>query len=227
MNAEPSPDPLEQLADIAQDEWRRPVSGALDAVAAFLEIATTDDWAATGVPAANDLRKRRADQALLLSVTEAALDEDRVRVRSQLEDLADGLRDQRWLLDLAYEAAQFGSLGVVSLGEATTAILRTVTETQSPDLRTDSRAIRRGLMQFVTPISLIDPAGAECVLLPIVAATDLRVWGAANHVAIAERALANGKAVLPITHPLAKLSPMSRAVYRPPTIVTDLSLTNR
>ena len=213
--------PHDILNDIARDEWADPVTTATKAAQALLAL-TAQSWPEEGVAAAQALRKRRPDQALLLAVTEVAMDLNASRTAAALDAIITRLEDPRWSMDLAYEAARYGRLGVLSLGAGTRTVLRGVTEAASPELLTSSRAIRRGLLEFLTPVTLVAAETADCLLLPVVARHTDRLWTTAPFARIALAALANGKAVLPINHPLAELSPLSRQAFRPATYVTDI-----
>lgn len=213
--------PGDTLNDVARDEWADPVSAALKAARALLEL-TELSWADNGVAAAQALRKRRSDQALLLAVTEAAMDLNPGRAAVALQAIIGQLEDARWSMDLAYEAARFPSLGVLSLGSGTLAVLQAVTESASPELRTSSRAFRRGLLEYVAPVTLVPAETADCVLLPVVARHNQRLWTTAACGRAARAAVTDGRAVLPVAHPLSELSPLSRQAFRPAAHIIDL-----
>lgn len=214
--------PHEILNDIAQDEWADPVTTASKAARALLGL-TGQSWAEDGVVAAQALRKRRPDQPLLLAVTEVSMDLNAARTAAALEAIIARLEDLRWSMDLAYEAARYPRLGVLSLGASTRTVLRGVTEAASPELLTSSRAIRRGLLEFITPVTLVPAETADCLLLPVIARHIGRMWTTGPFARTAHAAMANGKAVLPIIHPLAELSPLSRQAFRPAPYVTDIT----
>ncbi|MDH5422443.1 MAG: hypothetical protein OEY55_11625, partial [Acidimicrobiia bacterium] len=65
--------PHDILNDLAREEWADPVTTAAKAANALLAL-TAQSWPEEGVAAAQSLRKRRPDQALLLAVTEVAMD---------------------------------------------------------------------------------------------------------------------------------------------------------
>ncbi|MBK5265809.1 MAG: hypothetical protein JJE47_00095 [Acidimicrobiia bacterium] len=213
--------PGETLNDIARDEWADPVAAATKAAKALLELTETS-WAEVGVTAAQALRKRRSDQALLLAVTEAAMDLNPGRSGVALLAIIGRLEDPRWSMDLAYEAARFPSLGVLSLGSGTLAVLQAVTEAASPELRTSSRAFRRGLLEYAAPVSLVPAETADCVLLPVAARHNQRLWTTAACARAARAALTAGRAILPVAHPVSELSPLSRQVFRPAAHIIDL-----
>ncbi len=214
-------DPLDTLHDVARDEWADAPTTALKAARALLAL-TQAAWAEEGVVAAQSLRKRRADQPMLLAVTEVAMDLNPARTATALESIIFKLEDQRWSSDLAYEAARYGTLGVLSLGVGTQAVLRATTEAASPELRTSSRAIRRGLLEFAAPVALLPAETADCLLLPVIARHATRLWTTNPFARAAHAALVDGKAVLPIVHPLTELSPLSRESFRPLAFVTDI-----
>lgn len=213
--------PGDTLNDVARDEWADPVTAAVQAARALLEL-TEMSWAEVGVAAAQTLRKRRSDQALLLAVTEAAMDLNPGRTAVALQEIIRRLEDPRWSMDLAYEAARFPSLGVLSLGSGTLAVVQAVTGAASPELRTSSRAFRRGLLEFVTPVTLVPAETADCVLLPVVARHNQRLWTTAACGRAARAALTDGRAVMPVAHPVCELSPLSRQVFRPAPHIIDL-----
>ncbi len=213
----------ERLQDVADDEWADPVDGAVAATKALLEL-TGPLWTSEGLPAAQDLRTRRPDNPMLLAVTEVAIESDSLRAATSLRALLDRLESRRWAMDLVYEASQYSSLGVLSLGVGTISLIEGTLNAATPELRTSSRAFRRGLLQFVAPVALKEAESAACLLLPIVARQNQRVWTTPKCAQAAQTALSNGNAVLPIGHPLTELSPLNRRAFRPASHITDMVL---
>ena len=216
---------VEDLDDVKHDTTSDPIRMARMAVRALLTLARSD-WATSGLPEAQDLRKRRTDSAVLLSITEVALEPDTNRATHGLKSMLDQLDDERWLEDLATIAATQTSLGVLSLGESTLSLLdRTLDNGRNhPELRTDSRAIRRGLLQFATPISLISAHTANCLLVPVVARQANRIWTTSKCRKAVRAAAEADTFVLPVAHPLMHLSPLSRQAFRPASTISDIQI---
>ncbi len=213
----------QQLQDVADDEWSDPVKGAVIATKALLEL-TGPLWTTDGLPAAQALRTRRPDSPMLLAVTEVAIEPDSLRAKAALGALLDRLKGRRWAMDLVYEASQYTSLGVLSLGVGTMSIIEGTLNAATPELRTSSRAFRRGLLQFVAPVSLVAPETAACLLLPVIGRQNQRIWTTPRCVKTAQAALANGNAVLPLAHPMTELSPLNRQAFRPASHIIDMVL---
>jgi hypothetical protein len=217
--------PMEMLREAARDEWSDPVETAARAVGGLLTLCEAD-WPETGLPAVRMLRSRRPDQALMLAATEPALDPDPVRSRAGLEDILGRLRDTGWTTDLGLRVAHHASLGVASLGRSTLAVLESAAHLggSHAELYTDSRAIAKGLGYLHLPISVAPPEEAAALLAPAAAACGKRIWTTARIADAALRARAADREVVVVCHPLAELSPLNRASYRPRSTLIDVKL---
>ena len=76
-------DPMDVLADAFRREWADPLASAVAVVSALRSLADSD-WS-NALPRIQRFRKERADSALLLAVTDPAVDPDIGRVLSGLE----------------------------------------------------------------------------------------------------------------------------------------------
>lgn len=217
--------PLELVRDAAHDEWSDPVETTRRAAEGLLALID-HDWEGTGLPAAQMLRERRPDQPLVLALTERALDPNRQRVRYGLEDALERLNDETWSSDLGLRNAHHESLGVMSLGASTLAVLEAATRLggSQAHLYTDSRAIAKGLGYLGCPIAVAPPEEAAALLAPAVARTAARFWTTARVADTALRAKAAGKQVVVIAHPLTELSPLNRSLYRPHRLLIDVAI---
>ncbi len=217
--------PLELLRDAAHDEWSDPVETAKRAAAGLLQLAETR-WQTTGIEAAQTLRQRRPDHALLLAVTERALDPNPELVRRGLQAVIGQLEDETWTSDLGLRHAHHESLGVTSLGRTTLAVLEAASQlgNSRSQLFTDQRAISRGLGYLNFPIAVAPPEEAAALLAPGVAKTSARFWTTSRIADAASRARAGGRTVIVLVHPLAELSPLNRSVYRPHRLLIDVRL---
>ncbi|MDF1596138.1 MAG: hypothetical protein P1T08_08580 [Acidimicrobiia bacterium] len=217
--------PFELLRDAAQDEWADPVDTSLRAAEGLLELVD-QDWAGAGLEAARMLRDRRHDQPLILAITERALDPDPERVRRGLVAAIVQLGDNSWSSDLGLRNAHHESLGVMSLGRSTLSMLEAAAQLggSRAQLFTDRRAISKGLGYLNYPISVAPPEEAAALLAPGVASTASRFWTTSRIADAALKAKAGGRQIVVIVHPLAELSPLNRAVYRPHRLLIDVSL---
>lgn len=192
-------------------------------VLAYIRTLLDDQWPQHGLPKIRDLRVRHRDKPLILAVTEASLDPDIHRVAERLTKLSRDLADTTWQRRLAKRLPAFGSLGVLSLGTATIQILEIAVGEERPSkLVSTHPAILRGLGYLPIPIVDAPAQNADGVLVPAVALFGSRLWTTPRIADVAVRALANGKAVLPVAHPLRRLSPLNRSEFRPPGFLIDI-----
>jgi len=218
-------DPMDVLADAFRREWADPLASAVAVVSALRSLADSD-WS-NALPRIQRFRKERADSALLLAVTDPAVDPDIGRVLSGLEAVDRALHDTRWIRVLASRLAERQSIGVPSLGDSTLAVLELVVTEREHDLVTDMVAVARGLGYLDSNVLLGPPEASDVVLVPAAARFGDRVWTTARIAGIAERALARSTPVLPVLHPLNMLSPLARRVYRPAHTLIDVDLSQR
>ncbi len=215
-------DPVAVLESASTDDWSNPTAAArsvLEAIRTLLER----DWG-RGLHAVHELRSRRSDVPFLLAVTEPALDPNPLRVRTGLGTVERGLDATSWANELGLRCARRPSLGVVSLGDTTLAVLEEAASSGEPDLFAGSAAVARGLGYLRLAIIEAPPEQAATLLLPAAARFRNRVWTTAHAADIALRAEARGTPIVPVVHPLAVLSPLNRKVYRPAAILIDVEL---
>jgi len=217
--------PLDRLHSIARDAWADPVESALAAAQAILEILE-GGWSGPEAAGVSELRRRRADSPLILAVTEAVLDREPDVGRAALMGILDQLNNRTWADEIGLRVAHRATLGVVSLGETTLAVLeaaRSLGETAAT-LFTDRRAIARGLTYLGLVVEVAPPEEAEVVLLPVAAILGSRMWTTARVADVALRtSLLEGEVVI-VAHPLTSLSPRNRADYRPAPTLIDVRI---
>lgn len=226
QNSETEPgmtSPSELIRDAAHDEWADPVAMARKALTALLELANSN-WETEGLTAARMLRNRRPDSALFLAVTEAALEPNARRAADGLRGVLVKLDDTTWSAELGLRVSHHSSLGVLSLGTATSAVLAAAMDLggSRAQIYTDRRAIRRGLLMYEPAVTIAPPDEAACLLLPTVARQDDRVWAPVRAADMALAAQSKGHTVVPVAHPAATLSPLNRLAYRPPPSIVDI-----
>lgn len=214
---------MDALADAFRNEWADPLGSATSAVGAIRSLTQTD-WT-SALPKIRRFRTERADSALLLAITDSAVDPDIGRVLSGLELVERAISDTRWIQILASRLLHRHSIGVTSLGDSTLAVLE-LTE-QDHDLVADRVAIARGLGYLDQNVLLGRPESADVVLIPAAARFGDRIWTTSRIAGIAERAVAGPALVLPVLHPLRVLSPLARGVYRPAPTLIDIDLGQR
>jgi hypothetical protein len=176
---------------------------------------TRDNWVGEGLDAAQQIRRRRPDSPLILAVTEPALDPDAYRASQGLSSVLDVLNDQSWASEIGMEISDAATIGVLSLHHESLWALETaaVLGATQATIITDRRAVARGLGYLRLPIKLGAVDSAEVLLLPGLARDAATMW--THRRFAAESWKATGR-VLPVIHPAAWLSPMNRAVFRPP-----------
>jgi len=216
---------MDVLADAFRREWADPLASAVAVVSALRSLADSE-WS-NALPRIQRFRQERADSALLLAVTDPAVDPDIGRVLSGLEAVDRALHDTRWIRVLASRLADLQSIGVPSLGDSTLAVLELAVTEQEHDLVTDMVAVARGLGYLDSNVLLGPPETSDIVLVPAAARFGDRIWTTARIAGIAERALARSTPILPILHPLNMLSPLARRAYRPAHMLTDVDLGQR
>jgi hypothetical protein len=217
-------DPMEILAGAFREEWADPLESAAAVVQAIRSLAASDWSSALGH--VRRFRKERADSPLLLAVTEPALDPDAHRVLAGLDEIAHRLHDTRWMRNLSARLLDRRSIGVVSLGDATLAVLETVAfeGDHDPDLVTDKLAVARGLGCLRLNVVIAPPEEVEAVLIPAAARFGNRIWTTSRAADIVSRAKTRRASVVPVLHSLNVLSPMGRRAYRPAQMLIDVEL---
>ena len=217
-------DPIDVLNTVSRDEWADPL-GTAAAIAEAIRSLVDHGWT-EGLSAVQQLRRRRLDSPLVLAVTEPALDPDPRRAKAGLEEVERKIRDGSWTQELGLRLADHASLGVLSRGDATWSILEVVAfrSSEETDLFVDRSSIARGLGYLRLPIVVAPPEEAAAVLIPAAARVRNRIWTTARAADIALRAEATAARIVPVVHPLAVLSPLSRTVYRPAPILVDVEI---
>jgi len=217
--------PLDRLQAVARDAWADPVRSAHTAALAILEMLD-GDWDRPDREAVSDLRRRRADSPFILAVTDAVLGQEQKMGRTALLRILEQLDDPTWADEIGLRIAHRATLGVVSLGETTLAVLEAARGSggTAATLFTDRRAIARGLTYLGMMVEVAPPEEAEAVLLPVAALVGSRMWTTARAADMALRtSLLEGEVVI-VAHPLASLSPRNRADFRPAPILIDVKI---
>ncbi len=205
----------------ARDEWADPTQAARWAADALLEL-TDDRWSNEGQAAVQLLREKRRDSALLLAVTEAGLWEDGRSARASLSIVREQLADAGWadpVADALTETEQ--TIHVLSLGEATLAILGSLSERAPalPLVQTHQAAVARGLGIFEVAVTVGPIDHADVMLLPVAARHGDRIWSTSTFI---ELAGAFTGTIVPVHHPLAQMSALNRRQFRPPATIVDV-----
>ena len=217
--------PHERLQDLARDVWADPVTSAHTAARAILQMLDRE-WSDPERDAVAELRRRRADSPFILAVTEAVLESEPKAGRSALMRILEQLDDRTWAVEIGLRIAHHATLGVVSFGEATLAVLEAARDLggTAAALFTDRRAIARGLTYLGMMVEVAPPEEAEAVLLPVAARIDSRMWTTVRAADVALRvSLLDGEVVV-VSHPLASLSPRNRADFRPAPTLIDVKI---
>lgn len=208
--------PLELVRDAAADEWSDPVLTGRQAAEGLLALD-----AQQRTQAARMLRRARPDSPLLLTVTEAALDET-----GALEMVVKALEDRTWLTELGLAVAHHPSLGITSLSSNVLEVLEAAAQLgeSRAELYADRRAVARGLGYLRMQVEIAPPEEAEVLILAAVASTPQSVWTTQREADIALASAARSRRVVPVVHPLARLSPAGLADYRPVSDLTEVHL---
>ena len=217
--------PLDRLQNIARDVWADPMSSARAAAQAISEMLD-GGWRNPEVEAVSELRRRRADNPLILAVTDAVLESEASAGRTALDRIVEQLNDRTWANEIGLRIAHHATLGVVSLGETTRAVLEAARDlgATTVSLFTDRRAIAQGLTYLGLMVEVAPPEEARAVLLPAVAVMGSRMWTTVRAADVALRTgLVEGDVVV-VAHPLASLSPRNRADFRPASTLTDVRI---
>ncbi|MGH8937498.1 MAG: hypothetical protein ACRDXD_14750 [Acidimicrobiia bacterium] len=219
------PHPLEALRDAARDEWSDPVTTARLATEGLVAL-TEDDWDRHGLGAAQMLRRARPDSPLLLAVTESALSPDPRQAADGLRRVLAGLADRTWTAELGLAVSHHASLGVTALAAEVLNVLEAAAHLggSRAELYTDRRAVARGLGYIGCHVEVAPPEEAEALLVAAVASADRTIWTSERSADTALAASVRGRRVVPVVHPLARLSPLSRSVFRPGPGIIDLRL---
>ncbi|MBT8250675.1 MAG: hypothetical protein KJN81_10470 [Acidimicrobiia bacterium] len=187
-------------------------------IARSLLSHTAHDWGEGGLAMVSELRSEQRSSPLVLSVTEAALTEDAHVAKISLRDVLARLDDYSWAAQVASDVSEAPSLGVVSLGHETLAVLEAVSllATEPVQLVAPTRAVARGLGYLRQPILLGPAAHADTLLLPGLAFDPITIWTHRSWAVAAWSATDGKRRVRPVLHPLRSLSPMNRRAFRPP-----------
>jgi len=206
--------PLELLESATRDEWSDPLSLARLAAEGLIGL-TRENWVGEGMDAAQQIRRRRPDSPLMLAVTEPALEPDAYRASLGLTSVLNTLGDQSWASEIGMEISNDPTIGVLSLHHESLWALETaaVLGATRATIITDRRAVARGLGYLRLPIKLGAVESADVVLLPGLARDAATMWTHRRFAAVSWKATGR---VIPVIHPAARLSPMNRAVFRPP-----------
>ncbi len=208
--------PLELVQDAAADDWSDPVLTARQATEGLLALGSQQR-----AQAARMLRRARPDGPLLLAVTEAALNET-----SGLEMIVKALQDRTWVTELGLAVAHHASLGITSLSSNVLEVLEAAVQLgeSRAELYADRRAVARGLGYLGMQVEIAPPEEAGVLMLAAVAATPQSVWTTQREADIALASAARGRRVVPVVHPLARLSPAGLADYRPASGLNEVHL---
>ena len=217
--------PLAQLQQVARDEWSDPVLSAGAAARAMLAMLD-EGWTPIHLAAVEEFRRRRSDSPMLLAITEAVLDAEHGAERAGLERILADLSDRTWADEIGLRIAHRSTLGVVSLGESTLAVLEAARGLggTSATIFADRRAISRGLTYLGLMVEVAPPDEAEAVLIPAVAIIGARMWTTVRAADVVLRTSLAGGEVVVVAHPLAWLSARNRTDFRPASPLIDVKI---
>ncbi len=134
-----------------------------------------------------------------------------------LQRLRVELEASEWIEETATSLGRFTSVGVLSMGRGTTAVLSQAD--QLGRLPAQGFVSKRGVGQALSFLDLQliihPPEQATVLLLPGVCAIGTEIYGTSAHIETANQALLNGAVVIAVVHPVAKLDPTIAAGYTP------------
>lgn len=218
--------PIDALFEAARDEWSDPRSAAIGACRALLDL-TDGPWSAEGRDAVRVLRQKRRDSALLLAVSEAAMWDEPGRAALNLKSVLSQLEDTSWAHTVA-AALRRGpkTVHVLSLGEPTLLVMDELSRMadELPLVHAHHAAVARGLGFLDMAITTGKPEQADTLLLPVAAAHGDRIWSTARFIEIAS---AFTGTTIPLHHPLAVMSPLSRQQFRPPAAIVSAKINRK
>lgn len=206
---------LEAIFQTARDEWSDPRATAIEACTALLTL-TEANWAVDGSDAVRLLRQKRRDSALLLAVSEAGMWDDPGRAATSLQSTLADLEDTAWATAIAAALlASDGTVHVLSMGESTMLVLDELSRISEavPLVQSHLASVARGLGHLDIAIAVAEPRRAESLLLPVAALHNDRIWTTPQFI---EAASGFHRSAIPVHHPLAAMSPLSREQFRPP-----------
>ncbi len=159
----------------------------------------------------------------LLEVSEARSDTgptlwlaESVVVRSKsLDEVSVEIRDTSWIDHLALRLVEAESIGVLSVGRATRAVIESTASMRAevPSVRVASGVLARGLDDLGAVTEVGNPATATVCLIPVAAWSDQGLWTTERGV---ECLAATGTSPVPLLDPIAELTAWSATRYRPP-----------
>ncbi|MDP8958933.1 MAG: hypothetical protein M3N51_06985 [Actinomycetota bacterium] len=220
--------PLELLRDVARDEWSDPVETARSAAQGLLALAhqAHEEWGRQGLRAAYMLREARPDSPLLLAVTQSALASDPAPAAEGLRRALAALDDRTWTAELGLAIAHHPSLGITSLASEVLEVLEAAARLaeSTAQLYTDRRAVARGLGYLRLVVEVAPPEEAEALVAVAVAVDGSTIWTTERTADVALAASVRRRRIVPVAHPLARLSPLNRAAFRPSPGIVDVAL---
>jgi hypothetical protein len=159
----------------------------------------------------------------MLAATEPGLEPDPVRASRGLTRVLAQLQQRTWASEIGMNVSPAKSIGVMSLGYETMMVLESACTLGDSEavLRTDRKAVARGLGYLRRPLSMKPPWEADVLLLPGIASDSATMWTYRRFAAAAWKATGE---VVPVIHPVARLSPLSRLAFRPPAGVYPIDL---
>lgn len=205
---------LNALFEAARDEWSDPRQAAVAACDALLDL-TAADWQHEGQRAVTLLRQKRRDSALMLAVSEAGMWEDPGQAARSLGSVRARLLDDTWAVTIAGALAAIeGAIHVMSIGDTTVAVLEELSRIADavPLIHAHQAAVARGLGYLDVALAVAAPDKSVALLLPLAALHAERVWTTPTSIDVAS---GYEGAVIPVHHPLAEMSPLSRQQFRP------------
>lgn len=212
---------------VDQSTWRmtylptqttNPISAQTQArqLAETLLEHTQIDWENSGLELVARMRESLRTAPLSLSVTEAALHQNPQEAAEAIGAVINRLDDHRWAGDVARHLVEAPSVGVLSLGFETLAVLEALCLLRTVQLVVPSRALARGLGYLRQPMLLGPAEHADTLLLPGMAFDAVALWTYRRWAAAGWAAHDSSRIIAPVVHPLVELTPLNRKAFRPP-----------
>jgi len=147
--------------------------------------------------------------------------EDPVRAAATLRSVLERLEDTQWATTIAAALLDAGgTVHVLSMGESTVLVLEELSRLSDslPLVHAHLAAVARGLGHLDVAMAVARPDQAVSLLLPVAAVHSDRIWTTPQFIDVAARF---PRSAIPVHHPLAAMSPLSREQFRPPSTLVS------
>ena len=143
-----------------------------------------------------------------------------------VEQLRQEAGDDSWIEAIASGLGRFPSVGILSMGRGTTAVLTTADAMGRLPAQgyVAKRAVSQAIAHLGFAVLIHPPEQATSVLLPCVAGAGTNYFAAEPHVESAGVGQLNGAIVIPVIHALACMTPSETTIYSPADGIVRISL---